>query len=553
MYINVKQVSSLEKIRPDWTDGVDRIYKATVLKGEKYSYQIAVYAKENTEFRVDIKSDFGDKAKVYIVQNAVMDLPTYNTKEADFITVAPGIMPDILMPAELENNLIRLENSAGAVWVEVSVPENIPAGEYPIEVTLFSYNKYIREAVEIKQTMMLEVIDAGLPEQTTKYTQWFHVDCIADIHNVSVYSEEHWDLIDKYMSLAADMGVNMILTPVITPPLDTDEGITRPCTQLVKIEKVKDKYIFDFELLKRWINLCRKNNIEYYEMAHLFSQWGLKYSPNIKVTENGKEEYMFGWHVKAQSDEYKDFLNQFLPALIKFLESEGIKDKCYFHLSDEPRHEHLSAYKYAHDLVIPLLDGCPAMDAISDVEFYDKGLIQTPVTVSSNIDKFLPKKIKNQWVYYCSSNYVDVGNRFLSMASYRNRILGLQMYKYGIEGFLQWGYNFYYNEQSRKKINPYVTTSGDKAFPSGDAFSVYPIENGVVSSLRAVVFRDALADIEICRLLESFIGREKVIEMIDGDAGMDVTFFQYPRNSRYIPELIEKMKQEIKTYTNMRG
>ena len=74
-----------------------------------------------------------------------------------------------------------------------------------------------------------------------------------------------------------------------------------------------------------------------------------------------------------------------------------------------------------------------------------------------------------------------------------------------IEGFLHWGYNFYYNLFSRRKINPYITTSADKAYPSGDPFSVYPIQNGVVPSLRAIVFKEALNDIEICCTLEGYI------------------------------------------------
>lgn len=79
----------------------------------------------------------------------------------------------------------------------------------------------------------------------------------------------------------------------------------------------------------------------------------------------------------------------------------------------------------------------------------------------------------------------------MTMPSYRNRILGLQIYKFNIEGFLQWGYNFYYNQYSLKKINPYIISSADKAFPSGDAFSVYPVTNGAGLSLRANIISSA--------------------------------------------------------------
>jgi hypothetical protein len=141
-----------------------------------------------------------------------------------------------------------------------------------------------------------------------------------------------------------------------------------------------------------------------------------------------------------------------------------------------------------------------------------------------------------------------VGNRFIAMPSYRNRILGLQMYKYNVKGFLHWGYNFYNSQFSLAKINPYVTTSADKAFPSGDPFSVYPTLDGVTPSLRGLVFKEALSDIEVCRKLEEYIGKDKVIEMIDTAAGMNVTFADYPRNTTFIPHLIEQMELEIKRH-----
>ena len=534
------------------------IRKMTVLKGQTFSYQIAIESSNNSEITIDIISPLKEYVKLYSVKNVIMDLAAYTDNEElfpvpddDYITKEPGMMPDMLLPGEYEGNMYRFHTEAGAIWVTVKLPEDIKAGEYPITIKL-TYSDYIKgfrkTSFDAEKTLTIDVINEIMPKQSTTFSQWFHTDCIADVHNVPIYSEEHWDLIDKYMAIASEVGMNMILTPIITPPLDTAEGIIRPCVQLVKITKENDKYSFDFTLLKRWVKTALKNNFEYFEMSHLFSQWGLKYAPNIKVWENGVESYKFGWHISSRSPEYADFLNQFLPALIEFCKAEGIKDKCVFHISDEPKEAHIDNYKYAHDTIKNLIDGCPTLDALSDYSFYEKGLINTPVTANDKIVPFLENKVPDQWVYYCCCNYKGVGNRFLSMASYRNRILGLQIYKYNIKGFLQWGFNFYNSQLSRKKINPYLTTSCDKAFPSGDPFSVYPVNNGVVPSLRAIVFKEALDDVEICKTLEKYIGREKVIEMIDKAAGMNVTFAEYPRNNDYIPTLMEEMKKLIKKH-----
>ena len=73
------------------------------------------------------------------------------------------------------------------------------------------------------------------------------------------------------------------------------------------------------------------------------------------------------------------------------------------------------------------------------------------------------------------------------MPSYRNRIAGLLCYKFGLKGFLQWGYNFYNTQLSLETVNPYACTDGGRAFPSGDPFSVYPEGEGCTESLRLSV------------------------------------------------------------------
>ncbi len=558
MQITVKQVSSLQKILPSKSVSCSEFRQKTAMKGEVFSYQISLDTTETFEFNISVNSDIKDCIKIYSVKNIPADFPTYTFADDEYITKEPTLIPDMLMPLELENNRLKIANESASIWVYVSIPENIDAGFHPIDIVLSlteGFQKSLGECIDITKTLLLDVTDKIVSKHKTMFAQWFHVDCIADIHNVEIYSEEHWSLIDKYMSLAVSLGMNMILTPVITPPLDTEVGGTRPCTQLVKIKRNENGYSFDFSLLDRWIDLCQKNGFEYYEISHLFSQWGLIYTPNIKVYENrkdfymyGQEYYMFGWKVDARSPEYKEFLEQFLPALISFFKEKGIKDKCWFHISDEPHLEHLDAYKYAHDLVKPLIDGCITFDALSDYDFYEKGLVDRPVTATNFLKPFIENNVQNQWAYYCCGQYSGVGNRFLAQESFKNRILGLQLYKYNIQGFLQWGYNFYYNQQSRQLINPYVTTSADKAFPSGDPFSVYPIKNGVTPSLRALVFREALNDIQVCQTLEGLIGREKVIELIDNTAGMNLTFTDYPKNNYFITSLIEIMEKKIKEF-----
>lgn len=543
MEFTVKQTSSLVKIRGRAVGDVPTLTSKTLLAGQSFHYQLALEADGNAELSVTVDSPLAAYISLYAVKNGVMDLPTYPDADDDYLTKEPGLMPDLLLPLALEGGGIRLRGEAGAVWVQLSLPEDIKAGSYPVTLTVFDGWTEKKEV-----TLTVKVLPASLPAQKTIFTQWFHVDCIADAHGVKIYSEAHWTLIEKYMKMAVQGGINMLLTPVITPPLDTKIGGTRPCTQLVDIEKEGDTYRFDFSRLCRFIDLCDRTGIRYYEISHLFSQWGLRATPNIRVRENGEESYLFGWHVEATAPAYRTFLSQFLPALCDCLRARGVLDRTYFHISDEPTEEHLDAYRYAHDLIRAHIGDCPTLDALSDIAFFERGLVPTPVIATDHIAPFLSRSIENRWVYYCCLQGAGVGNRFLAMPSYRNRILGLQLYKYGVKGFLHWGYNFYYNQFSRRPVNPYLTTSADHAFPSGDPFSVYPGKDGPHPSLRLFVFREALEDIEVCRLLECYVGRESVIEMIDTAAGAPLTFSDYPRSDTFIPDLIERMLEKIATF-----
>ena len=123
-------------------------------------------------------------------------------------------------------------------------------------------------------TFTVERLDACLPEQTLLHTEWFHTDCIADWYKTPVFSEEYWTLVEKYMKEAAKYGINMLLTPLFTPPLDTAPGGERTTVQLIDVSLSDGTYTFNFEKLERWLSLCERSGIRYMEFSHLFTQWG---------------------------------------------------------------------------------------------------------------------------------------------------------------------------------------------------------------------------------------------------------------------------------------
>ena len=135
---------------------------------------------------------------------------------------------------------------------------------------------------------------------------------------------------------------------------------------------------------------------------------------------------------------------------------------------------------------------------------------------------------------------------FIAMPSYRNRIIAVQLFKFHIRGFLQWGYNFYNAQYSDHRINPFATTDGDGFVPAGDPFQVYPGENGEpVESIRMAVTRDAMQDFRAFEMLASLAGEEAVISLIDDGLDEKITFSAYPREEEYLLKLREKVNSAI--------
>ena len=125
--------------------------------------------------------------------------------------------------------------------------------------------------------------------------------------------------------------------------------------------------------------------------------------------------------------------------------------------------------------------------------------------------------------------------------------MGVLLYKYDAKGFLQWGHNFWYSQYSKHPIDPYKITDADGAFPSGDAFVVYPGENGEpLNSLRHLVVAEAFQDLRALRLLEKLTSRKYVLKLIEKDLDIPLSFKNYPHEQNWILNLRKTVNEELK-------
>lgn len=527
----IKQLSSLVKVFSGKEPIESTCAKQSCMLGEMVNFQIAMKKDADMKSMVSVSVNSQAEINLYKVKCIPSELAAYGQRNDDnYISLDGGMYPDLL--EEFTDSFQILGNQWTSIWLEVTAPSE--AGTYDIDVTL--------DEQTVKFT--LEVIGATLPKQNLLYTQWFHYDCLATYYKVPVFSDKHWEIIDNFQKNQSKYGANMILTPVLTPPLDTVIGGERPTVQLVDVEVKDGEYTFNYDKLKKFVDMSHSNGFTHFEISHPFTQWGANCAPKVMATVDGEYKKIFGWETSARSDEYSTFIRKFLICLKEELKSLGVFENCYFHVSDEPTEEHLESYQHAIDLIKDIYSDCKVIDALSSYEFYKKGLVPIPIPANNHIEPFIENNTPNLWTYYCCAQCVNVSNKFFSMPSARNRIIAGQLYKYNIVGFLHWGYNFYYSQYSLREIDPYFVTDAGGAFPSGDAFSVYPAENGMPApSLRQLVFMEALQDLRAFELLESLTDKETVMKLIEEDG--EITFSKYPREDSYILTLREKVNALI--------
>lgn len=531
------QVSSLQRVFLDGRCDLTEHNCDSVLKGERYSYQIAYKSSEKFFAEIVIDSPLSQFITVRSVGNVPSELPVYESDCEFCERNEPGLFPDVLFPIENNRVLIKRQNFY-ALWITVDLPKDTDAGDYEINIKLKKDGETISENI-----FGLHVINAVLPEQKLIYTQWFHSDSIANYYKIPVFCEKFWALVESFIKAAVHTGVNMLLTPVFTPPLDTEIGGERLTVQLVDIKLENGKYSFGFDRFIRWVRLAQKCGIKYFEISHLFSQWGAKYTPKIMAEINGRQKRIFGWETSADSIEYAEFLSAFIPQLIKVIRSLGIEKSTFFHISDEPNEDQIESYSRSKSTVAPLLEDFPIIDALSDYSFYESGIINNPIPCTNDIESFIEKGFPHPWTYYCCGQGGKLSNRFFGMPLSTTRIIGFQLFKYGIEGFLQWGFNFYNSQYSLRSIDPFAVTDADSAFPSGDSFTVYPGKSGAIESVRSEVFFQALQDMRALTLLCDRIGKKRTIAAVEADFGI-ITFFDYPRGT----EKMLNLRKSVNNY-----
>ena len=525
--LKTKLISSQEKVFiEDNIDSFGTIDHITVLANERFSVQL-LYVDCGPDYTLPqrpitdliLEGSLAKYATVRDVRNVPVDRPIHPERYDDqYLRTTAGIYPDLLTPLRYGGKVVVGRDKLRSLWIEIE-PDGTLLREQSLTVGICCGD------VRVCHTLSVDILPVSLPEKGIHFTQWFYCDCLAAYYGVPAWSEKHWEIVENFARSYAKRGRNMIYTPLLTPALNVLPPFEREPSQLVDVTVTKGKYSFGFDKIDRWIDMCDRLGIEYFEISHFFDQHMAAHSAKVYATVDGVQKQIFTWDTLSDDQEYVRFLREMVSAFVDHMKARGCDGRCYYHITDEPYLEYIDHYVKIKNSIADVIKGYPIMDALSDFDFYSTGALEIPVPVTSKITPFIEASLPERWTYYACNQLVKYSNCYVAMPSWRTRSLGMQLFKYNINGFLHWGYNYYNNRASGDAINPYLDLGGEDWVPAGDTFIVYPGADGsVLESIRAITMDEVMQDVKAMRLAEQFTSHDEVVKAMEEALGDEITF-----------------------------
>lgn len=475
-------------------------------RNERFSFQVLVREDEGAPRRVTVEAAGPEGWEVRVRRIGYVPVAHANTgaedapEEAEVGRGLPGFVPDPLLP---DQGLLLARGETHGFWVSVRPAAGAEPGRHAVRVTVSQEGGRPRR---LTYTALLHAVSLE-PRRDFHITHWFYADSLVAQYGVRAFSEEFWTICERYVADYASHGCDVLYVPAFTPPLD---GVKLP-TQLLTVTRGADGgWRLDWTRVRRWLAMARRHGITHFEWVHPFTQWGVRFAIRIYEGERQEEERLaFPDGTPATSPEYRAFLAQYCDELHGLLQEEGILETSFFHVSDEPHgDEHKANYRAAREMLRQIAPWMRTMDALTDIAYGREGLTDLPVPSITTAVSFVEEGIPC-WCYYCCGPRGRYLNRLLDTPLPKIWMHGVLFYRWPFGGFLHWGYNYWFQSQTRNLVDVYTCQDG-RAWPGwayGDTCVVYPGADGApVDSLRWEIFGESLQDYQLLQTLG--VGRD---------------------------------------------
>jgi len=489
MTLNLWQVDPLVKVFKDSApaEGV-RPEPVQVAVGEVAEWQLVVNSDiELAGVRVRISELFcqgssAGRPKVRFPGYVPVDR-TYAEPASDLLRQVPCEYPDPLFLAASE---AIPANTNQPIWIDLPIRAGTKPGVYSATVTI--------EVRGEKATIELQAAVRGVTAGKSRLwvTNWFNTETGYMPGSNSPGTEEE----ESYLGLIARSMAAHRQNVAIISPLDLS---------IYGWDSLGALWV-DFSRFDTWVRIFMKAGVVgRIEGGHLgarvSSEWESQFGLNVRVPENGTVKM-----VAPDSAEAESFYSQFLPQLVSHLKKRRWLGRYLQHLADEPIEANVESYRQMAALVRKY---APELRIIEATHTHDvEGCIDVWVPqLNFAADGFDFYKARQEagdefWTYTCIWPEGEYANRFIELPLIKTRLLHWINFRYGITGYLHWGFNYWVPTDPFDDLTRTKAEDGWNGFlPAGDSWIVYPKDGVLLDSIRFEAMRDGIADYELLSML----------------------------------------------------
>jgi len=445
-------------------DVVGSELELTAWRGERVNAQFIVWNAEETELEATFElSNLIDKQNIEIssenisagyVETVITDtFSGCGRHEVD--KYGTYIVADMI-----DNKTSRVfapEDARGA-WMTIQIPQEAKAGIYMGLVTVES-----KDGTTQMLKYSVKVLDRILPSPD----QWnFHLDfwqnpyAIARVHNVDLWSEEHFEAMRPYMLMLASAGQKVITTTLIDKPWN---GQTLdPFGSMVKwIKKAGGEWVYDFTIFDMWVEFMMKCGITQEIACYSMIPWNLSFQYFDEASKT-RQYIKSSPGKKVYNEHWGRMLEQF---------AAHLKDRGWFEITCIAMDERaLDQMQKGISLIHEKAPGLKISLAGNNHPEIEKDLFDYCVDEQdknqfseSVIERRRAEGKKTTYYTCCSTNRP---NTFTFSEPAEAEFLGWYAIRKGVDGYLRWAYNSWTKDP--------VSDSRFTAWEGGDTYIVYP-------------------------------------------------------------------------------
>lgn len=489
-------------------------YKLVMAQNEYESFQILMrHDMPFTILKVDFEDLINSDAKISasnLRYNYVQYEYLFKNSEGQTPETVVRVAPDYFPEALSNDPAIDVgANETQPIWITVYVPKDTPGGIYSGKITISTSQGIFTSKlnVEVNEVCIPDSCDGRFNfmhhQQITgawwlESTKNYHPnDPITMIYGYERWTNEWWEVVNDIAELMRECRMNFLYVNI--PQLLLDGGTTL---------MDNGQYVFNWSKVDEYIEFfMNKGVVKCLEGTHIASiDYSIMHFTTYLLKRNSKREM----HVAtspANTEESENWLRQYLPALQAHIEEKGWLPIWYQHVGDEAMNDdQLSQYTYYYNKLRQFAPKLKIGDPVTHVDFAQHLIelgcdVVVPIQSAYDENREVFEKAKASgitvYLYNCSSPGGSWLNRFVDKPVWNMRSLIYLLYQWGIDGYLHWGFNFWFDWNQRY----YLKISDERI--KGDHYSIHPDfnRNKVRSSIRMVACRDACEDYELLAIL----------------------------------------------------